>query len=119
MAVGQTLRLGDARVRVVGVATSEFRGVFGAAMATDVWVPLAQLPPTLSGLTRTFEIERRGFPVYLLVRVWKMGLYPASVANLLAHEHAGATQQTGSRASLWPVPTTPLSNQSTGRVAPR
>lgn len=115
-ALGQTIRLGDARVRVVGVAAAEFTGIAGITVATDVWVPLAQLPSTLPGFARVFVIERQGFPVTLLVRL-DQGADAASVANLLGHRHAGATPQPGSRASLWPLPTTPLSNVAMDRAA--
>jgi putative ABC transport system permease protein len=115
-AVGRTLQLGDARVRIIGVAAPEFPGLGGVMMATDVWVPLAQLPSTLSARTREWQIDRWGFPVTALVRI-EDGADPAAVASLLRRQHAGGELQPGSRASLWPVPTTPLSNASSRRAA--
>ncbi len=115
-AVGQTLRLGDANVRVIGVAADAFPGIGGPMMATDAWVPLAQLPPALSPFARTFVIERRRFPVTPLVRL-DADADPATVAQLFAERATEDAPPAGSRATLSPMSTTPLSNATTGRAA--
>lgn len=115
-ALDQALRLGDARVRIVGVAAPEFFGLAGAIAPTDVWVPLSQLPPTLSPFARRFVIEQLGFQVTPLARL-EAGADPTTVARLLAEAHAGGAPEAGSRATLWPVPTTPMANAATEQAA--
>src|SRR5690606_18467943 len=65
--IGTSVQLGPRSFRIIGVAAEDFVGLHGGFMPTDLWVPLAHLPSTLSGNART-HFDRIGYRVAVFVR---------------------------------------------------
>ena len=104
--IGTSVQLGPRSFRIIGVAAEDFVGLHGGFMPTDLWVPLAHLPSTLSGNART-HFDRIGYRVAVFVRP-QAGV-PATVEA--AAIGAQLTTLAAGRfvaVELWPTSTLPL-----------
>lgn len=104
-AIGSRIRLGGTSFRIIGVAAEDFVGLYGGFMPTDVWVPLAHVPSTLSAYARTFH-ERIGYRVTAFVR--PPADAPTVEAAALGAQLTKVAAGRFVRAELWPTSTLSL-----------
>lgn len=112
--IGTLIRLGDADFRIVGVAAGDFVGLYGGFMPTDLWVPLAHVPSTLSTYARTFY-ERIGYRVAAFVRP-PAGVPPTVEAAAIGARLTKLAAGRFVRADLRPASTVPLSGLAERRA---